>query len=259
MKNLMNLFVSLILLMATSTGYSQKVIFLHHSTGNNVFKEGNVVSWIDSYNKANGKALKVTERSFPNEPWDWSNYPFDYWKLWINGSCNSANPNIECLQTLVANYNMVILKHCFPGADIKPNSGRPDVTSNVKTIDNYKEQYRALRSLFDSYPGTKFMVWTLAPLHRMATSPETARLANEFVQWVKNEWLKEDNKPHPNIYIYDFFGLVAEMNENPANGVRYCLKYDFERSHTDGDSHPNLAANQYAGPLFGKAIADAFK
>jgi hypothetical protein len=258
MKKEMYLILVFILLLGAGKCYSQKVIFLHHSTGNNVFKEGNVASCIDSYNKSNRKSLVLSERSFPDNPWPWANYPYDYWKLWINGSCKSDNPKIECLKTLAANYDMIVFKHCFPGADIKPNTGKPDVSSEVKTLDNYKEQYRALRSLFDSYPATKFMVWTLVPLHRLATTPETAQRAYEFVQWVKNKWLTEDGKPHPNILIFDFYSLVAELNENPANGTRYCLKYNFERSHTDSDSHPGKEANQMAGPLFAKAIEEAF-
>lgn len=238
--------------------FSQNVIFLHHSTGNNVFKEGNVPGLIDSYNKTYGKSLNVTERSYPDDPWPWSNYPYDYWKLWIDGSCNPDNPRIECIKSLAGKYDMIIFKHCFPGAGIKPNTGKPDITSDVKSLENYKEQYRALRSLFDSYPGTKFMVWTLAPLHRLATTPEDAVRAREFAVWVKKEWLKEDKKAHPNIYIFDFFSLVAELKAKPSDGVRYCLKYDYERDHSSSDSHPNLAANQYAGPLFAKAIERAF-
>lgn len=241
-----------------NNAYSQKVIFLHHSTGNNVYKEGNVISLMDSYNKANGRSLVITERSYPNDPWTWSNYPYDYWKLWIGGSCNPANPNIECMNTLASKYDMVILKHCFPGADILPNTGKPDVNSDVKTLENYKEQYRALRSLFDSYPRTKFMIWTLTPLHRLDTSPENALRAYEFVKWVNKEWLTEDGKSHPNIIIFDFYSLIAELNGNQANSVRYCLKYDFEKSHTDSDSHPNVVANQYVGPIFVKAITDVF-
>lgn len=238
--------------------YSQKVIFIHHSTGENVFKEGGVPGYIETFNKVEGKKLEVKEMSYPNDPWPWSNYPYDYWKLWIDGSCKEGNPNIECMKGLASKYDLIIFKHCFPGADIKPNTGKPDITSEVKTLENYKEQYRALRSLFDSYPGNKFMVWTLVPLHRLDTSPECAGRAWEFVQWVKNDWLKEDKKAHPNIYIFDFFSLVAELNANPSNGVRYCLKYDYERSHTDSDSHPGLAANKKAAPLFAKAIEEVF-
>lgn len=258
MKFKMYLILIFIFCAIVNNANSQKVIFLHHSTGDNVYNEGNVASLMDSYNKANRKSLVITERSYPNDPWPWSNYPYDYWKLWIGGSCNPSDPDIECMNTLASKYDMVILKHCFPGADILPNTGKPDVNSDVKTLENYQEQYRALRSLFDSYPRTKFMIWTLTPLHHLDTSPENARRAYEFVKWVNKEWLTEDGKSHPNIVIFDFYSLIAELNGSQANSVRYCLKYDFEKSHTDSDSHPNVAANQYVGPIFVKAISNAF-
>jgi len=258
MKKLKVILLIWTLLFSFGSSFSQKVIFLHHSTGENVFKAGGVPGYIETFNKAEGKKLEVKEMNYPNDPWPWSNYPYDYWKLWIDGSCKSGNPNIECIKGLASKYDLIIFKHCFPGADIKPNIGKPDITSEVKTLENYKEQYRALRSLFDSYPGTKFMVWTLVPLHRLDTSPECAGRAWEFVKWVKSEWLTEDKKAHPNIYIFDFFSIVAELNANPSEGVRYCLKYEYEGSHTDSDSHPNTAANKKAAPLFAKAIEDAF-
>jgi len=258
MRNQVKLILSGLLFLTAASADGQKVIFLHHSIGKNLYFNGNVASWINNYNQSNGKSFHVVERSYPNTPWPWNNYPYDYWKLWVNGSCNSADTSIECLNTLAANYDMVIFKHCAPGSSIYPDNGEPDVTSSYQTIANYKLQYRALRSLFDSYPNTKFMVWTLPPWHRLSTSPEVALRAYEFVQWVKNEWLTEDGKTHSNIFIFDFFSLVAEMNENPENGHRYCLKYEYEGSHTDADSHPNLAANQLIGPVFAQAIVNAF-
>lgn len=37
---------------------------------------------------------------------------------------------------------------------------------------------------------------------------------------------------------------------NPPYGEVNCLRYEYERSRTDPDPHPNMAANQVAGPLF---------
>jgi uncharacterized protein YjdB len=258
MNNRLSIYVFFILLFTAIPVCSQKVIFLHHSIGNNLYNQGNVAGWFNHYDSAYGKSFHVEERSFPNTPWPWDNYPYDYWKLWADGSCDSADLDIECLNKLASKYDMVILKHCAPGSFIQPNTGHPDVTSKVQTIENYQLQYRALLALFDSYPGTKFMIWTLAPLYRETTNPGEAKRAYEFVQWVKNEWLREDGKPHPNIYLFDFFSLVAELDANPVNGMQYTLKYEYEGSHIDADSHPNLLANQRVGPLFAQAIVDAF-
>ncbi|MBN2482269.1 MAG: Ig-like domain-containing protein, partial [Bacteroidales bacterium] len=256
-----NKFIKILICLPFSTivlCYSQDIIFLHHSIGYRLFYDGNVPAWIEDYNLSNDKAFNVVERSYPDTPWPWKNYPYDYWKLWVDGSCDSDDPDIECLNTLVSDYDMIIFKHCAPGADIRPNTGEPDITSDTKSIENYQLQFRALRSLFDSYPDTKFMVWTMPPLHRLSTNPQEAGRAYEFVQWLMNDWLSEDGNPHPNIFIFDFFSQVAELEQNPENGFAYCLKYDYEISHDETDSHPNLTANQTVGPLFAQAIVDAF-
>jgi hypothetical protein len=201
---------------------SQEAIFLHHSTGNGVYKEGKVNEWITDYNPKNGSNIELTERSYPNQPYEWKNYAFDYWNLWINGECDSGQPGIECMNTLTRDYQMIIFKHCFPGAHVLEDTGRPQINSERKSLENYKVQYRALRRRMDNYPDNIFGVWTLAPLHRLSTNPEEASRGKEFVDWVNNQWLKEDGK-----------------------------------SHESGDSHPNTVANEAVGPVFAKFIDDA--
>lgn len=232
----------------------QKAIFLHHSTGNGVYVVGKVPTWISTYNSSHGTNYKISDRSYPNTPYTWANYPYDYWNLWINGTCDSSNPNIECLNTLCTNFDVIIYKHCFPGARIVIDDAVSAINSSKRTLGNYKLQYRALRTLMDSYPQNKFIIWTLAPLHRLDTNEENAARAKEFVGWVKNEWLTEDGKVHPNIFIFDFWELAAESNPSPTNGKVNCLKYDYEKSHTENDSHPNKTANEYIGPKFAEFI-----
>ena len=238
--------------------FSQNAIFLHHSTGGGVWG-GGVAAWITNYNTAHSTSYQATELNYPNTPYPWENYPYDFWNLWCNSACNSADPDIECLNTLTAKYKLIIIKHCYPGAGIGADGGTSSVSSSSKTLGNYKLQYRALRAKFDSFPANKFMVWTLAPLHRLATNTADAARAKQFVDWVKTEWLTEDGKSHPNIYIFDFFGYAAELNPTPANGQVNCLKYDYEGSHTGSDSHPNSTANTTIAPFFGQAIVDALK
>ncbi|HNW52476.1 MAG TPA: Ig-like domain-containing protein, partial [Prolixibacteraceae bacterium] len=246
----------LTLIISTNIGFSQKAIFLHHSTGGAVFSEGDVEGWITNYNSTNGTSYSCTERAYPDSPYPWENYPYDFWNLWVNGGCDSEQSGIECINSLAASYNLIIFKHCFPGAGIEEDTGSPDITSDRKSLENYKLQYRALRTMMDNHPGTLFMVWTLAPLHRNATNAEQAARAREFVNWVKNTWLEEDGKSHPNIYIFDFYNIVAESDPTPAHGQVNCLMYDYEGDHDGSDSHPNYAANQVAGPQFAEAVVN---
>jgi hypothetical protein len=224
------------------------VIFLHHSTGAGVWSGGNVPGWFSNYNNTHATSYVVAERSYPNTPYPWDNYPYDYWNLWVNGACNSADPDIECMNTLAANHDIIIFKHCFPGADVVADNGSPNVGSSVQTLANYQLQYRALRTLMDSYPNTKFIVWTLAPLHRLATNAATAARAKQFVDWVNTTWLAEGGQTHPNIFVFNFWGLVA--------GGDNFLRYEYEGSHTNTDSHPNALANATVGPIFSQFIVD---
>jgi hypothetical protein len=242
----------------TQSGFSQKnkAIFLVHSTGTGLYSKGKVTDWVKTYNLANGTNFQITARTYPDTPWPWENYPYDYWKLWVNNNCDNSNPNIECLSSIASNYGLVIFKHCYPGASVNPDTGIPSISSSRKSLENYKLQYRALRTLMDGMPDKKFMVWTLVPLHRLATTTEEAARAYEFVKWVKDQWLTEDGKLHANIFIFDFYSLAAEMTEKPVNGKQYCLKYEYEGSHTSDDSHPNTLANQTIGPLFAQAVVN---
>ena len=251
---------AMIIFFVTANGAGQaaevEILFLHHSTGGNVYTEGEVAEWIRNYNDNRGTDYHITARSYPDKPYSWSNYPYDYWHLWIDGACDNDEPGITCLEALAADYDVIIFKHCFPGADVLADTGSPAVSSDRKSLENYRLQYRALRNRMDSYPNTIFIVWTLAPRHRLATSPDNAARAAQFVDWVKNDFLSEDGEEHPNIFIFDFWGIAAEPDAAPVNGAVNCLKYIYERSHVDSNSHPNTLANETAGPLFAARIVE---
>lgn len=237
--------------------FGQKAIFLHHSTGGGVYYEGQVSDKIEAYNTQHSTSYQIDEFSYPDSPYPWENYPYDFWNLWVNGRCQSDTAGIECLETILGRYDVVIFKHCYPGANIDED-GTPDISSSNKTLANYKLQYKALLSKFDQYPNKKFVVWTLAPQHRNATNTDQAIRAGEFVNWVKNDWLTEGGNQHPNVFVFDFFGIVAESNPSPANGQQNCLKYEYEVDHDGSDGHPNQQANLTAGEAFANFMIQIF-
>jgi hypothetical protein len=252
-----NFLILLIVCSLTTLIYGQKAIFLHHSTGGGVYSEGHVAEIISEYNAEHSTSYQVDEFNYPDNPYPWENYPYDYWKLWVDGRCSADTAGIECLESILSRYDIVIFKHCFPGANIGED-GVPDITSSDKTLANYKLQYRALLDIFDLYPEKKFVVWTLTPQHRNATNTDEASRAREFVNWVKNSWLNEDGNAHPNVFIFDFFNIVAESNLTPANGQVNCLKYEYEGDHDGSDGHPNEQANIIAGEAFANFMIQLF-
>jgi len=245
------LFLFIILVFMNFSVYAagdENIIFLHHSTGGNVYNypAQGVASWFSNYNLAQGTNYQINDLNFPNTPYPWANYPYDYWNIWINPSysCSYSNPSIGCLDYFTNNYDVIIWKHCYPGSDIFQEAATANPAD--KTIENYKAQYRLLRAEMDQYPDKLFIIWTLPPRRQAETTLANAQRAVEFTNWVKNDWLNEDGSSHSNIYIFDFRDIVAT-----DDGLY--LRPEYESS----DSHPNSVANNIAGPLFAQFIVDA--
>lgn len=240
-----------------------KIIFLHHSTGGMIYDDGHVEDSINAYNSRYGTNYTTKSKNYPYKPYEWKNYPYDYWNIWINGYCEKYKgektyPNVKCLEDLCEEYDVIIFKHCYPGADILEDTKSPDIGSKRKSLENYKLQYRTLRDKFSEFPDNDFIVWTLVPRHRLyPKAPENAPRAKEFVDWINNEWLTENNQKYDNIHVFDYFSLAAETDITVLQpNVPYCLKYKYEHSHEDNNSHPNKLACQEIGPKFYEFIIE---
>lgn len=215
------------------------IIFLHHSTGENIWN-GGVASWFDSYNSANNTDYRITEQAFPKDyPYGWANYPYDYWNIWVNHEGNSEYQEEPTLEILTQTYNVIVFKHCFPVSYVEPNIGA-DITSDYKSIENYELQYNALKEKMHEFPDNKFIVWTGAALIQGETDAAHAQRAQEFFNWVKNTW----DEPGDNIYVFDFYSLETE-------GSIY-----MKDSNAAGDSHPNETFSAVVAPKFSQRIVN---
>jgi hypothetical protein len=234
--------------------YDYHIIFLHHSTGGNVWN-GNlpgsgdskdlitVPGWFTNYNNQNGTAYHIEERIFPKaEPYGWKNYPHDYYNIWVKNAGNEPYMEEPTLEILTKDYDMIIFKHCFPVSNIKEDIGNPDIDSPEKRIENYKLQYEALKAKINEFPDKKFIIWTGAALVKKKTSEDNAKRAKAFFDWVRNEWDTEGD----NIYIWDLYELETE-------GELY-----LQNSNAQSSTNPHLS-NKFAGEtakLFSQRIVD---
>jgi hypothetical protein len=158
------------------------------------------------------------------------------------------------LSDLVADYDVVIMKHCYTASDVLEDVGIPDPSSPRKSLENYKAVYRLLRNEFDKHSDTLFILWTLPPRHRLFEPSDgdkdtNAARATEFSNWLKTYFLTEGGD-HSNIYILNFRDIVVDPNNN-------FLKYEYESNHNTSDSHPKKLANNNAGTQFAKFIVDS--
>jgi hypothetical protein len=155
---------------------------------------------------------------------------------------------------LVTHYDVVIMKHCYPASDVLEDIGRIDLSSTRQSLENYQTIYRLLRDKFDEHPDNLFILWTPPPRHRLYQPAEgmkddNAARATTFAHWLKQDFLAEGGI-HSNISVWDFRDLVIDPWTN-------FLKYEYELSHDNSDSHPNKFANNEAGPRFAQFIVDA--
>ena len=224
---------------------SAKIIFLHHSTGNNIWK-GGVPEWFDKFNTEQGTDYKITERAFPSgDPYEWKNYPIDYWNIWVRNAGPEPFMKEPTLEMLTKEYNVIVFKHCFPVSNVLKDTGKPDISSEEKRIENYKLQYAALKEKLHSFPEVKFIVWTGAALVEKDTNLENARRAKAFFEWVVNEW----DKPGDNIHIWDLYKLETEGGLYLVTG----------NAAAPDNSHPNEAFSKKVAPLFAQRIVDVIQ
>jgi hypothetical protein len=234
-----------------------KIIFLHHSTGKNVWdgdvKQKNRLSFnsdtclvpriLKEYNDRVGLKVSIEELSFPSgKNYPWANYPFDYYNIWVKNGDDTAFMNEPSLEMLTKEYDIIIFKHCFPVSKIEKDEKFPDVNSEVKTLTNYKLQYQALKEKLHTFPKTKFLIWTGAALNEGQTSVIEAERAKEFSIWVKENW----DLPEDNIEIFDFREIETE-------GGLY-LKPEYAMG--EQDSHPNMKISSIAAHKLVTKIID---
>lgn len=246
------------------------VLFLHHSTGavlwqgnsssilqsyaakisdrlaNMVAPKGQLQVLIENHNKVNRKNYVIKEQIFPKaKPYGWQNYPFDYYNIWVkNGGVNSFKDE-PTLEILTQKYNVIIFKHCFPVSNILQDQDSVDINSNIKTLDNYKLQYEALKKKLHQFPNTKFILFTGAAQVEAAITSDEAVRAKQFFNWVVEEWDVEND----NIFIWDLYSLQTEGG----------LYFKDEYAESPADSHPN---KEFAGrvvPLLFNKIIDVLE
>ena len=271
MKSFTYIFITIILLFSCNNNDNKnlsknhtttRIIFLHHSTGENIWKGGYfsgktffqkilkrsskneaVPKWFSQYNTDHHSDYLITDQYFPKtKPYGWKNYPFDYYNIWVKHAGEEPYLEEPTLEILTKKYDVIIWKHCFPVSGILPDSTVPDIDSDIKTLGNYKLQYEALKRKMHEFPNVKFIVWTGAALVQAATTEENAKRAKKFFDWVRNEW----DEPGDNIYLWDFYQLETD-------GGLY-MKKEYASGTTD--SHPNPSFSQKVYPLFCQRIVD---
>jgi hypothetical protein len=227
----------------------KKIVFLHHSTGRSVWvgktnryifkltQKGDVQKFFAGYNKKNNTNYAISEFYFPKEvPYGWDNYPYDYYNIWVKNAGPNPYKEEPTLEILTKEYEVIIFKHCFPVSRILEDTGNTDINSDVKTIENYKLQYNALKEKMHQFRDNKFIVWTPAVCTKNSMTEDQAKRTNQFYKWMTEEWDEKGD----NIFIWDYYKYETEGGLYLAD--KYALAPD--------NSHPTKEFAAMVAPLF---------
>lgn len=228
-----------------------RILFIHHSTGGNLIKEGGLRKelahinpelelWDHNYNlfpictkllarfthlrglsdakgRYTGTDYKITLSN---------NSPKEYAEIF------SRDPKDNTLASILS-YDVVAFKNCYPTTRIK---------SDKQLIDNISE-FTKIRDIVEQLPKNQFILVTPPPARRETTNASQAHRARQMVSVLNSLMFAHGIE---NLHIFDFFNLLADKDG--------FLKKEYCR-HLPWDSHPNHKANKTIAPIFASYLA----
>lgn len=228
----------------------KKILFIHHSTGRNLIKEGNlrvqinkldprVEFWDHNYNlfplftsflahTTHLRGLSDNKGAVTGKDFNIvlsNNSPKEYAEIF------SRDSNDFTLKSILG-YDIIAFKNCYP-------------TTRIKSEEQLEEDilyFKIIQENIKKYPEKQFILVTPPPERKETTSGDNARRAKKLVAWLLS---KEFTQGVSNLHIFDFFGVLAD-----ENGF---LKQEYTR-FISRDSHPNKKANETIAPLFAKYL-----
>jgi hypothetical protein len=256
-----------------------KLIFIHHSTGEN---------WLADSNGGLGRALKTSNYFVSDTNSGWGpdgigdNTDIGHWWLWFRGSNSSRYMNAlyhEFGQH--SSYSrmsdpdpggqneIVMFKSCFPNSNISGKPGDPPKTgsnplrgqssdSSHMTVSNVKGIYDSLLPYFAAHQDKLFVLIVSPPLARDATDAARAANARAVANWLMKKWLA--GYEHSNVAVFDFYNVLTSNGGSPnkndlgrsAGNHHRWWNGRIQHSRTvssnylaypTGDSHPSRAGN----------------
>jgi hypothetical protein len=212
-----------------------KLIFLHHSTGEN---------WLKDANGDLGIALRDNNYFVSDTNYGWGPVPMEgavpigsltdigHWWMWFRGPKSTEimdavyaesgqHSSYSRLTPDPGGKNRIVMfKSCYPNSNLRGNAGDPvpgidanplrglDANSAYHTVANAKGIYSDLLPYFQQHQDTLFVVITAPPLS-MANNAANARAFN---QWLVNDWLKD--YPYKNVAVFDFYNVLTTNGGN---------------------------------------------
>jgi hypothetical protein len=233
-----------------------KLIFIHHSTGEN---------WLaDGYGDL-GKTLDqnnyfVSDTNYgwgPDSIGDRTDIP--NWVEWFSSGGTERymqallneneqhSPYTRSLSDPGGENEIILFKSCFPNSALEGSPDDPPGTYEELTVGGAKYVYNEILGYFANHPEKLFIVITAPPLSDAAYADN----ARAFNNWLVNDWLSE--YPLSNVAVFDFYNVLTDPDAHHRinNGqVEYIPGGQNTLAYPSGDDHPSEAGSRKATEEF---------
>jgi hypothetical protein len=269
-----------------------KLIFIHHSTGQNWLADGN-----------GGLGLELRENNYfvsdTNYGWGPDSIgdrtDIGHWWEWFRGTDSATylsalynesgqHSSYSRLTTDPGGENDVIMfKSCFPNSQLGGSADDPvpaisdnplrgqSCGSQYHTVANAKGIYIDLLDYFQTRQDKLFVVIVTPPVQDPGNSANARALSN----WLVNDWLKD--YPLKNVLVFDFYNVLttnggdADTNDLGSQDGNHHRIWNGTVQHNSGagsnvlaypsaggDDHPSRSGNLKATSEFVPLLNDAY-
>ena len=262
----------------------QKLIFIHHSTGEN---------WLTDWSGGLGISLRDNNYFVSDTNYGWGPdaigdlTDIGYWYNWFVGPSSPvylaalyAESGQNCEYSRLGadpggENSIVMFKSCFPNSYLGGNPDDPPTAApnplwgldcwdeTVHTVGNAKGVYNDLLGYFAARPDKMFVLIVSPPQAPGNTDAYHAGNARALANWLTTEWLA--GYEGRNVFVYDFYNVLTSnsgdewtsdigtaegnhhrVHEGAVQHLQTVDKNDSAYPSDPYDGHPTDAGNQKA-------------
>ena len=235
-----------------------KLIFIHHSTGEN---------WLtDGYGNL-GRELDNSNYFVSDTNYGWGpdyigdNTDIPGWLEWFRSPqtptymqalFNENEQNSSYTRALSdpgGENQIVMFKSCFPNSELTGSPNDPPGTYEDLSVGGAKYVYNQLLEFFGSRPDKLFVVITAPPL----SDQSYAKNARAFNQWLLNDWLSENGYTLNNVAVFDFYNVLTSANAHhryQSGSIEHAVANSNTLAYPSGDDHPSEKGSRKATEEF---------
>ncbi|MGA9347953.1 MAG: choice-of-anchor Q domain-containing protein [Anaerolineae bacterium] len=250
-----------------------KLIFIHHSTGEN---------WLADDNGELGIALRDNNYFVSDTNYGWGpnsigdHTDIGHWWNWFRGTGSATyltalytesdqHSTYSRLASDPGGENEIIMfKSCFPNSQLGGNPTDPPTTgtnplrgqdawSEHMTVGNAKGIYNDILEYFRTRQDKLFVVITAPPLVANATDATHAANARALNNWLVNDWL--DSYPYNNVAVFDFYNVLTSNGGNANTNDLGSGTGNHHRWWNGAVQHIQTVSNNYSA--YGSSPSDS--